>query len=121
MSILDEMFQTYAMPTLQHWFGVTVKLNRKGRETPNVKATWWRPPEEVDLEGMPTKVTHRVFRIARDAYVIDEAVVEPKRSDFIIETINGQVFTFEVLPNDDLPAFELDGDGYHWILRTKKV
>ena len=121
MSILDDYFQTYATPTLLHWFGVTVTLKRGGTPTPDVKATWSRPPEEVDLEGMPLKITHRVYRIAVDAYVIDGVVVEPKKDDYILETISGQCFTFAVLPKDQLPAFERDGDGFHWIIRAKKV
>ena len=121
MSILDEMFQTYASPALVHWFGVTVTLQRAGRETTGLAATWSKPPEEIDLEGMPTKLTNRIYRIAVDAYVINEQAVEPRRSDIIKETINGTATCFEVLPTDRSPAFELDGDGRHWIIRTKKI
>ena len=120
MSILDDMFQTYGSPAVLHWFGVTVKLIRGPRETLDVPATWSRPPEEVDLEGMPLKITHRVYRIAVDAYVIDGLAVEPKRDDLIFETINGICTQFEVLPTPNAPAFELDGDGRHWIIRAKK-
>jgi hypothetical protein len=121
MSQLDDYFQTYAMPTIQHWFGVNVTLQRGPRQTTDVVATWSRPPDEVDLEGMPLKITHRVYRIAVSAYVIGSTVAEPKRDDLIKETIQGTELTFSVLPNDRLPAFELDGDGLHWIIRTKRI
>jgi len=121
MSILDDVFQTYAMPTLLQWFGVTVSLKRGPRETTGVTATWMRPPEEIDLEGMPLKITHRVYRIAVDAYVVNGEAAEPRRADLITETINGVATMFEVLPTERMPAFERDGDGYHWIIRVKKV
>lgn len=121
MSILDDCFQTYASPTLLQWFGVTVTLKRGGRTTEDVPATWSRPPEEIDLEGMPTKLTNRVYRIAVAAYVINGEAVEPRRADVITETINGVETCFEVLPTDVSPAFERDGDGYQWLIRVKKV
>lgn len=120
MSQLDDYFQTYATPTLQHWFGVKVTLQRGPRQTANVPATWSKPPDEIDVEGMPLRITHRMYRIAVDDYVIDGAIVEPKRSDLLIETIHGQETTFEILPTETMPAFERDGDGYHWIIRAKR-
>ena len=121
MSQLDDYFQAYATPTLQHWFGVKVTLQRGPRQTTDVTATWLRPPDEIDPEGMPLKITHRVYRIAVSAYVIGSTGTEPKRDDLIKETIGGNECSFAVLPNDRLPAFELYGDGLHWIIRTKRI
>lgn len=121
MSILDDTFQTYATPALLYWFGVTVTLFRGGRETPDVPATWSRPPEMVDQEGMPLVITHRTYRIAVAAYLINEEAVEPRAGDRIEESINGVDTCFEVLPVERSPAFEKDGDGVHWIIRAKKV
>ena len=117
MSQLDDLFQTYAAPTQQFWFGVQVKLRRGPRETADVAATWSRLPEEVDLEFIPTNITERLFRIDVAAYVIDEARVKPQKHDRIIE---GDV-TFEVLPTEGAPEFELSGDGFSWLIRTKRV
>jgi hypothetical protein len=121
MSQLDDMFATYASPAMQHWFGVTVTLLRGPRKTEDVPATWSRPPEDVDFEGVPLKLTHRVYRIDRDAYVIEGQPVKPMEADLLIEVIGGEACKFKVLPNDNMPAFELDGDGKTWIIRTKKV
>lgn len=117
MSILDDMFQTYGSPAVQHWFGVTVTLKRGPRETPDVQATWSRPPEDVDLEFIPTTITERIFRIDLSAYLIDEVRVEPRKHDRIVE---GGV-TFEVLPTENAPEFELSGDGFSWLIRAKKI
>jgi hypothetical protein len=121
MSILDDMFQTYASPAAEHWFGVKIKLKRGTRETPDVPATWMKPPEEQDFEGLPLRITHRVYRIRVDAYVLDAKVVEPVNGDILIETIGGTATRFQVLPTDSMPAVERDGDGTHWIIRTKKI
>ena len=117
MSILDDMFQTYGAPTVQHWFGVTVTLKRGPRETTGVTATWSRVPEDVDGEFIPTKVVERMFRIDVTAYVIDQIAVEPQKHDRIIE---GNL-TFEVLPTDRAPEVERSGDGFSWLIRAKKV
>ena len=121
MSQLDDFFQTYAMPAIQHWFGVRLTLQRGPRQTTDVAATWSRPPDEIDVEGMPLRITNRVYRIAAQDYVINGQIVEPKRSDLLIETIHGQATTFEILPTENMPAFERDGDGYHWIIRAKRI
>ena len=117
MSILDDMFQTYGAPTVQHWFGVTVTLKRGPRETTGVTATWSGLSEDVDGEFIPTKVTERMFRIDVTAYVIDQIAVEPQKHDRIVA---GDL-TFEVLPTDRAPEVERSDDGFSWIIRAKKV
>jgi len=121
MSMLDAMFQQFAAPTLRHWFGVTVTICRGQRETPNVVATWSKPPGEVDLEVMPMKLTHRVYRIPVASYQINGEVVKPQRSDRIREVIQGNTCEFEILPDDSSTDISTDGDGHDWIIRTKQV
>ena len=117
MSILDDVFQTYAAPAVQHWFGVTVTLKRGPRETTGVTATWSRLPEDVDSEFIPTKVTERMFRIDVAAYVIDQFQAKPQKHDRII----AGSLTFEVLPTESAPEVERSDDGFSWLIRAKKV
>lgn len=122
MSRLDSMFQMYGAPLLRHWFGVSLTLVRGSRETTSVLATWIKLADDFDDEGVPLRITHRVYRIPVASYVINEAVVAPRAGDRIKETIASVVVTFQVLPtSDEVPAWELAGDGADWIVRTQRI
>ena len=70
----------------------------------------------------PDAVQTREYLIAVSAYKVAGAAVKPRNGDRIRETINGTLYQFEVLPNDQREAAEwADAAGTRWLIRTKKV
>ena len=77
--------------------------------------------EEYISEDMTVLVRYRDFFIDVKEYVIDGVQVEPQPDDQIDETIDGVVYTFQVLPNAGEPNRFSDTGRTIWRLHTKEA
>jgi hypothetical protein len=105
-------------------FGVPVEILREGESaTPATAEVVMREqavvPAHDDLEQSHQT---RDYLIAVAGYRFGGGPVPPLAGDRIRETINGAVYEFELMRDENRPAAEwADPAGTRWLIRTKKV
>lgn len=99
-SWLDGMFKAHASRS--------VTYQREG-ETVSVDATPGRTPYTVELEGgIAQQIESADWIIDAADLVLGGEQTEPQRGDRVIDTLNGQQLTYEVLAPGNEPVFVYD-------------
>lgn len=107
-------------------FGALVTIQRAGRSTSNVTASWFMDKEANAVNRSSprgtrsvttvTASTRRAWVVAKSAYKFSGATVEPARGDRIID---GDGTQWELLPDGEQEAWQ--DMGADWHLLTKKA
>ena len=99
--------------------GITVTLKRGVNETPGVVASKGQMEYETqDSSGVVDRWRSRNFKILKTAYVINSVVVEPRRGDIIIETIDSVPYQRVVQAPPGLKHWEEDQSGYMMVVHS---
>lgn len=122
MSNLLQDGVTWLSAKLKTAAGVTVKYYRGSSYVEITATPSLHEYEVVDEDGFATALTSRDYIITADDLVIATATTAPRPGDRIIESINGESRTFEVMPLAAGQAYEpLDKDGELITVHTKRV
>lgn len=78
--------------------------------------------EVLDEDGIPTRVLSHDWTFVAVELVLDGVRIEPRPGDRITEVIDGEEYSFEVMPPEKKPCFErLDAAGRLLLVHTKRV
>lgn len=114
-------FAESASPRLDELFADTVTLSRGVNSTAGVTARCVRRGSQIQTQtqmGAKTSYVDREWIIKLTEYVIDESAVTPAAGDRIVDS-DGR--TWELMSQPNMPAWEIYGDGYEWLVRTKRI
>ena len=120
-SMFDQAFELSAAPQLDDWFGVAVTLKQSGLTTESFTATWHNKEHSVrGRDGsMLTTVRTRDYVLQASDLVLNGKTVEPKPGAVITETVSGE--RFQIVAVGDMPAVDLSGGNYRWLVHTTRI
>ncbi len=95
---------------------------QRGSQSVAVRATIGRTDWDTQTrEGYSEHFVSRDYMIPVASLVIDGSAIEPEKGDRIVETVGGQVKTYEVLGQSGVPPAELDRYRLQWRVHTKEI
>jgi len=122
MSIADQLFAVYGTPVARQQFDVDMTFIRGSIRIP-VRATPLDHEDRRDSEaGVTQIVSDQDFEIHRDELILRGERIKPRDGDLLEGLIAGEIYTFQILPNDRSPSSEMaDTDGMMLAVRTKRI
>jgi hypothetical protein len=121
MTVFDDIYDAAVSPNCNTLFGETVTLSRGSHSTAGVSASWMGEGSEIQTQtqlGVKTSFIDREWLIAKAAYVVNGAAVNPSAGDRLVDSDG---VTWEVMSQPNMPASESFGGGLEWLLRTKRI
>ena len=104
-------------------FASTIEVHRGSSSTTGITSQAVSRDYDVqDTEGFISVAHSRDYVVDVADYVIDSAIVAPRKGDRIKETISTEVHVFEVLPLGTRPCAEWSTTQKpQWVIHTKLV
>lgn len=79
-----------------------------------------REVEVIDEDGIPTIIQVFEFRVKAEAFEL--AGITPRTGDMLLEVIDGDESTYEVMPTQGVPSVkDMSNDRHYMSLMTKRV